>query len=82
MRTTRRTLKLFPIPSPTPSPVKAIQAVPSHSCGFCSTGHHRYCPGTILNASAKTPDKVWRCACWLQNSSPGVHTRAIERRPS
>lgn len=38
-------------------------------CGFCGTGQHQLCPGSIRNASAydpkrpETADRIWVCPC-------------------
>jgi hypothetical protein len=38
-------------------------------CGFCDTGNHQLCPGTIADAVPVNPqnpdsaDRVWQCPC-------------------
>jgi hypothetical protein len=35
-------------------------------CGFCMTGHHQLCPGSVKNARPATPDgadRTWYCQC-------------------
>lgn len=50
-----------------------------HACGFCRTGMHQYCPGSIAGA-AGGPGTVWTCVCSERDHADSSSVKLVPKR--